>query len=356
MGARLIAAACLLVLLAACSREEQVPQEPSGTLVSTALATTRDVPVTLRALGRVQSRVAPEVAAEVEGRILHLAVDEGDHVNAGDVIAQLDAAALELERSAAQAEASRVAALLANAERRVKRAADLQGKGYVAREALDDAEAERAVLAAQSRTVQARLAIVEDQLARTVIRAPLAGRVERRLASEGDYLLRGSPVVELATSGELRALLPFPEQQAAQLAAGQAVRLSSPVDPGRDASGTISELRPAVGEASRAVWVIVDIANPGAWRPGATVHGEIVVTTRANAVVVPLKAVVRRPAGEVVYVIEGARAVQRVVQLGERLDKEVEILTGVVAGERVAVDGAAYLTDNTAVRLAGDAQ
>jgi RND family efflux transporter MFP subunit len=352
MRAPLRTALLIVTLLAACTREEAAPPAEPSTLVSVATASSEDVPVRLRALGRVQSRVAPEVAAEVDGRILRLAVDEGDTVRTGEVIAELDRTALELERRAAEADAARIGALLANAERRVKRIAELQQKGFVAREPLDDAEAERAVLAAQARSAAARRSIVDDQLARTVIRAPLSARIERRLVSEGDFVRRGMPLVELATSGELRALLPFPEQQAALLAAGQSVTLRSPLDPGHTVNGTLSELRPSVGEASRAVWAIVDIANPGSWRPGATVNGEIVVATHTAAVVVPARAIVRRPAGEVVYVIEGSRAIQRVVQPGERLNGHVEVREGLRSGERIALDGAAYLSDGAAVRIA----
>jgi membrane fusion protein (multidrug efflux system) len=65
--------------------------------------------------------------------------------------------------------------------------------------------------------------------------------------------------------------------------------------------------------------------------------------------------VIRRPAGEVVYVIRDGRAEQRVVDTGERLDGLVEIIAGVAAGETVAVEGAAYLSDDAPVRLAGNA-
>ena len=236
----------------------------------------------------------------------------------------------------------------------MQRLTDLHRKGSIAREPLDDAEAERAVLEAQRRTAAARLSIVEDQLARSIVRAPFAGRVERRMVSAGDFVRRGTPVVQIATSTNLRALLPFPESQAPQLVPGLAVSLRSPVDPGRTASGTVAELRPAVGLADRAVWAIVDFENPGAWRPGATVFGEIVAATHAGAVVVPATSLVRRPAGEVVYAVEGGKAVQRVVTVGERLDGEVEIVAGVARGESVAAEGAAYLSDGARVRLAKD--
>ena len=99
----------------------------------------------------------------------------------------------------------------------------------------------------------------------------------------------------------------------------------------------------------------MDVDNPGEWRPDATVRGEIVLATHANAVVVPEQSLVRRPAGEVVYVIRDGKAAQRVVTPGERLDGLVEITAGLAAGDMVAVEGAPYLSDGAPVRLAGDA-
>lgn len=341
------------VLSGGCSRDEgKAPAQ--GTLVSVTEARTQDVPVLLMTIGRLESRAAPLVAAEIDGRVLELAVDEGDAVAAGATLAELDATAVTLELSAAQAELGRIAALVANAERRERRIRELNAKGSISQEALDDAEAQLKVLLAQRATAQARLRIVEDQHTKTVIRAPIAGRVQKRLVSVGDFVKRGAPLFEIATSGSLRALLPFPEPLAPQLAPGLAVRLSSPLAPGKTASGVIAELRPAVGAANRALWAIVDVDNPGDWRPDATVRAEVTVGTHANAVVVPEQALVRRPAGEVVYVIADGHAVQRVVTVGERLGGLAEITEGLSGGERIALEGAAYLTDGAPVRMAGE--
>jgi len=348
---------CLaLALPAGCSREkDEAPAAPTGTLISVTAARTQDVPLLLKSIGRLESRAAPLVAAEIDGRVLRLAVDEGAEIAAGATLAELDATSVTLEVRAAKAELGRIAALLANEERRVERFRTLAARELIAREQLDDTEAQLAVLRAQRDAIEARLRIVEDQLAKTVIRAPLAGRIQKRLVSVGDFVKRGSPLFEIATSASLRALLPVPEPLAARLAPGLAVKLGSPLTPGRHAAGVITELRPAVGAANRAVWAIVDLENPGEWRPDATVRGEIVLATHANAVVVPEQSLVRRPAGEVVYVIRDGKAEQRVVTPGERLDTLVEITAGLAAGETVAVEGAAYLSDGAPVRLAGNA-
>lgn len=350
----LIPALCLaLALGAGCSPDGPATEAVKpGTLVSVTHAGTRDVPVLLRSIGRLESRAAPLVAAEIDGRVLKLAVDEGEEVATGATLAELDATSITLEVRAARAELGRIGALLANEERRVERFRTLADRELIAREQLDDAEAQLAVLRAQRDAVEAKLRIVEDQLAKTVIRAPLAGRIQKRLVSVGDFVKRGSPLFEIATSATLRALLPVPEPLAARVAPGLAVTLGSPLTPDLHAAGVITELRPAVGEANRAVWAIVDLENPGAWRPDATVRGEIVLAMHPNAVVVPEQSLVRRPAGEVVYVIRDGKALQRVVTPGERFDGFVEILSGLAAGDTVAVEGAAYLSEGAPVRLA----
>ncbi len=353
----LIPTLCLVLALpAGCSgKKEEAPPAATGTLVSVAEASMQDVPVVLKSIGRLESRAAPLVAAEIDGRVLALAVDEGAEIAAGAVLAELDPTSVTLEMRAAKADLGRIGALLANEERRVERLRTLAARELVSREQLDDAEAQLAVLRAQRDAVEAQLRIVEDQVSKTVVRAPLAGRIQKRLVSVGDFVKRGTPLFEIATSASLRALLPVPEPLAARLAPGLAVKLGSPLAPDTHATGVITELRPAVGADNRAVWAIVDVENPGAWRPDATVRAEIVVAMRANAVVVLQQSLVRRPAGEVVYVIRDGKDVQRVVGTGERLDGLVEITTGVAAGETVAVEGAAYLSDGAPVRLAGDA-
>jgi RND family efflux transporter MFP subunit len=350
---RLVAA---VVLLSACSAEEAQQFSAPAIPVTVATVQQRDVPRVLRSIGRLQSRHAPLVSAEVEGRILRLSVDEGDAVRSADVLAELDTSAAALERDAARAEMSRVQAVLRNEQQRVERFGRLHAKGSISRESLDDAQAHVAVLQAQLAAAQAQLRIVEDHIARAQIRAPLDGTIEQRLVSAGDFVHRGSPLFRIATSASLRALLPFPEQQAAALAPGMDVRLSSPLAPGEAVSGVVSELRPAVGENSRAVWLIVDVANPGAWRPDATVQAEVTASVSRAALVVPEASLVRRPAGEVLYLVREGKALQRIVEPGDRIDGLVVVNGDIAAGDTVALEGAAYLSDGAAVRVTGEGE
>ena len=102
--------------------------------------------------------------------------------------------------------------------------------------------------------------------------------------------------------------------------------------------------------------VIAEVANPGPWRPQATVEGTVVIERR-DAIVVPLLSVVQRPAGQVVYRLragEPATVLEQTVGVGARQDGWIEIRAGVDAGTVVVAEGAHYLTDGAQVSVTED--
>jgi len=100
------------------------------------------------------------------------------------------------------------------------------------------------------------------------------------------------------------------------------------------------------------VMAIIDLDDPGKLRPKATLSGKVLVETRQQAVMVPNISIVRRPVGEVVYVISNGIAEARVIQTGIYDGGRVEIVSGLDGNEAVATDGAAFLTDGVSVKLA----
>lgn len=289
-----------------------------------------DVEVTEDTVGRIEAATAPTVAAEIPGRIVAVLKDAGDTVAEGETLARIDPTNY---RNAVQ----RLEALHGQQARTVRRFRDLVANQSASQNQLDEAEAQLSSLAAQ-------LSDARTALERTTVVAPVAGVIQRRFVSVGDFRGVGDPLFEMAALSRLRVTLPFPERVGDRLAVGQTVRLTV-------ASGTatvnssITELRPMVGTNSRALEAIVELDNPGGWRPGNSVTAKIVLATRPGQAKVPALSVVQRPAGSVVYVIDGERARQRVVEVGVRTNGHVEILSGLQPGERVVVDGAGFLTD-----------
>ena len=113
----------------------------------------------------------------------------------------------------------------------------------------------------------------------------------------------------------------------------------------------IAEIKAGVGATNRAVNVIVRLREQPGWHPGSTVNAAVSVDLRPRAIVVPEQSVVLRPAGKVVYLIVDGKAKQQVVGTGNKQKGVVEIVAGLRGGERLALDGAGFLSDGAAVNV-----
>jgi len=145
--------------------------------------------------------------------------------------------------------------------------------------------------------------------------------------------------------------LPFPEQVARKLHIGQTIRLTSFDRPDKVAPAYVKEIRPPLDNTTQSMEVIAELRGDREWYSIGSVRGEVVLGTHAGALVVPEQAVVLRPAGSVVYVVEGDSVREQVVQQGMQRAGEIEILTGLKPGETVAVDGAALLSGGAKVKV-----
>jgi len=226
---------------------------------------------------------------------------------------------------------------------------NLLAKKSISQERLDNGASELVAFKKQLAGAMARLGDNTRRLAKTSVYAPVGGWIEKRFVSKGDFVKQGAPLYLIVTAQSLRIVLPFPENVASRLRLGQSVRLTSPLTLDRSMDAKISQIRPAVNVHSRALEAIIYLENPGAWRPGGTINATVTIDRHENAMLVPAQAVVRRPAGEVVYQIDNNIAHQRQVTTGQYQGNLVEIISGLQGNERVAVDGAGFLTEGTPV-------
>lgn len=332
---------CLLgaaLLLPGCAKKPEEPKKgPQAAIITVTQAQTRTMQVLEQSVGEADSATAPKVGAEVAGRIIKIYVEIGDPVRKGQLLAEIDAADFS-------ADAKRLEAQATSQRKLTERYRELARKGFVSPSLLEGHEA-------QDVAAREQYARAAKNLSRTRIVSPVDGRVDSRLVSVGDWIDLGKPVFQLSTSENLRIRLPFPETAAQRIKVGQAVKLSTPTAPDAAVTGKIEQVRQMVGSTNRAFDAVVEVKNPGGWKPGASVNGAVVVEEHAEAVSVPEVSVVLRPAGKVVYVIDNGKAVQHVVATGVTQNGQVEILQGLKAGETVAVDGAGFLTDKAAVSV-----
>ena len=353
----LLLLAGLAVAVTACDNDDGNNGEdgnsgPSGVLITTEEAGMATVQVSETTIGRLTSKTAPSLTAEVSGPIEEIYVEEGQKVSRGDQLLQIDREPYELALAQARTDQRRLEVTLRTQRRELERNAELLEDGYVTQSQFDATEGEVESLEEDLEGARARVRNAERDLRKTRIDAPVDGAIDERFVSEGDYTSPSEPMFTVVSQDLLRVRLPFPETTAQHLAVGQPVRLRAPVA-GGEVEGNIGELRPGLAGESRTFEAIVNVENPGGWRQGGSVNAEVTIEER-ESIVVPAEAVIQRPAGEVVFVIEDDIAHQRQVEVGQRRADTIEIASGLEEGETIAVDGAGFLSDGATIRTGED--
>jgi RND family efflux transporter MFP subunit len=350
-------AAIAAALLAGCNREAESAKRagPPPALITATAVQPRTIEVGEQVVGSLESVVDPSLGAEVAGRVTKVHAFTGKKVARGDLLAEIDPQDFEIQSRGDAAEIARLQSLLAQQERVVERQQKLVAQGFISQNALDDATTQRAALREQITAARSRADQTRRNLGKARVTSPIDGEVEVQIVAPGDFVKVGDPLFKLVGMHRLHAHLPLPENADRIIKPGLKVRLSAPSDPGREIEAKIDEIRPTVVATSRALDAIVKFDNDGTFRGGGSVNAKIVIAVRENALTVPEQSVVLRPAGKVVYVVveqDGKlTAQQRLIETGVRQEGYYEVLKGLAPGDRVAVDGAGFLTHGALVTL-----
>ncbi len=362
-----IVAAGVLILLGLGFWVSQRPHArriaPSGSeappvRVATARAAHRSIPVVVDAIGTVRSRHQTQLSSRVLGDILEIRCVPGDEVARGDVLVLLDDR--DLVARAAQAEAHLRAREQARAEAEVEaqRARGLLPSGAGTQQQVDTATFRLATAAAELEAAAKVLEVARIERGYASIRAPFSGTVFERLAEPGDLAMPGRPILGVYDPRLLRLEAVVEEGHLWRLKVGDALEVRVEAAE-RIIQGSVSEVVPAVDPASRTGLVKIDLPRDPDLRPGMFGRARIVLAQR-SAVVIPRDAVVTRGQLELVFVVvpESARAEMRLVRLGEPIPDgagapvDIEVLSGLEAGERVVRAGDASLRDGARVEPA----
>ena len=347
---RLSSLVFLTLLLVACGdnepKKKSIKKEIYITTSKVTLTTFEDKET---AIGSIKGIIDPTVSAEISGTVIKLYARTGSLVAKGDLLAEIDEKNYKYELTLARAEVRRLKTRLANQEKTYERNKKLVAKKFISSNALDAILTEKIETSEELEVALSKRDIAQSSFEKTKIYAPISGRIEKQIPSIGDFLKVGDPVFQVVNNKKLRAHIPFPEKLVSKLKAGTPIILKSPTSP-NEITSKIAELKPKLMSDSRSIDVIADIENQLDWQPGASVKGTIVFSTR-QGLAVPEQSVVLRPAGQVVYVVNGDKVEQRNVEMGINQNGVIEIISGLEPSEIVALDGAGYLTDQTKVNI-----
>src|SRR5690554_5468368 len=303
-----------------------------------------------QAIATISATRSPQVGAEVDGIVQRLTVDEGTMVRENDLLAIIEDTEHQLNYRSAQADMRHIDVQIEQRNREVARLERLHEGGSASQLTLEEAQSDVTKLELERVIAQAEFERAERRLAKTRVLAPYGGVISARYTSEGDHVSEGTTLFELIDYSRLRIRIVLPESYLNRLAEGLEVRLWREGEEQTPTSAVIDRLTPSIDGSNRAVTALSYVENaPQTWRSGGSLRAEVVLESR-EALLVPPEAIVRRPAGLVVYLLDDANVRERAVETGMRTRDWVEIRSGLAAGDLVVADGAGFLTDGASVQ------
>lgn len=352
-------------------------RRPKATPVQLATVGREDLQAKVTANGKVQAQRKVEISATIPGQITQLAVDEGDVVEKGQFLLQIDATnpravarSSEFSMQALRKEIDSARATRDQARIDVERAeinyqAGIVPLAEVQRARTARATAEAALLATEQRVEQARATLegARDTLAKTTVRSPIDGVVTARRVEEGEVAVIGvqnSPGTVLLTISDMSVVEPemeVDETSIPTVAVGQQALLRVDAYPNQTFDGVVTEVgsspilgtNPAVEAIKFKVKIRVKNPPPGI-KPGLSVQADILTGFRSRALTVPIQALVlrekeRKGGGtpkpgeprdeEGVWVVDKGKVAFRPIKVGMLGELSLEVLAGLSGGERI---------------------
>ncbi len=372
-------------------------QEDGPVAVEAAIARPGSVEEALEYTGTTQPVQEATVRSQVDGQLRSLTVDVGDPVGAGEVLGQVDDTLLQVSVNEAQAELTSRQSEVAQAEAEVSdvqtsyeeakaelqqaqidanRLRQLANAGAISFQEAEQAElalslAEQALRSAeqQIRTreqavnavkgrVEAQQAVVtqaQEQLSYTAVQAPFSGVVLEKNVEAGDYVQTGTDIVRIGSLDTIEVTVQLSELDLSRINPGQSVQVRFDALPGQEFTGQVSRIAPIADTVSRQLPVQITLPNPNGRIGGGLLARVQFTPTGASQIVVLEEAVQDIDSNPQIFIVteneSGATVSSRTVQLGDRANGEVEILSGLEPNETYVVTSDRPLEDGQAVRL-----
>jgi len=313
-------------------------QRSAPPAVVVAQAAVKSFPLSAEALGNAKANESVDIRPKITATLTEILFEEGQEVEAGDVLVKLDNLEQVADLAAAQA-------ALVDSESSYRRSSELFKSNVVSKSQLLQDEARKIA-------DEAMVSVAQKRLADTVVRAPFAGRIGLRRVSIGSLVGPDTVITTLDDTHIIKVDFDLPEIYLSRIEPGLKVLAYSAAFPDHEFAGSVSSVDTRVDPVSRTVRVRSIMPNiDGHLRPGMFLTVNLLNDT-IEALVIPERALIPERSIQSVYVVgENQLVEKRAVQIGRRRPGEVEIIEGLNAGETVIVDGTQKAREGQAVTI-----
>jgi len=335
--------------------------------VETALATRTNVPIYLQGLGAVQAFYTVKITPQVNGQLLKVGFVEGQMVNKGDLIAQIDPRTYQAALEQATATKAKDAAQLANAERDLKRYRTLAPENLTSRQTLDTQQAQVAQFKAQLKVDQAAIDSARTELDYTTIRSPIRGLTGIRMVDPGNivHATDTTPIVVITQVQPITVIFTLPEGELYEVQSAMAKGPVGVVALPRGAEahgkamfdrGTINLIDNQIDQDTGTIRLKATFLNPHKtlW-PGEFVTARTLLKTDHDVLTIPSAALQRGPDGSFTYVVQPNDTVKaQPITTSEENGDTVVVSSGLANGARIVTSNQFRLEPGSRVQVIKD--
>lgn len=327
----------------------------------------------IQVTGSLEPKFSVDIKTQIPGLIQQVYVTEWVRVRKGQALARIDVAetAALVKRAEAAVESAKAGLAQAGvavtrAERERERMLKLKESGLATQQAVDDSRSEAEAARTKVDAARAQSGVAEGELHQTkarqdksLVTSPLDGVVALRDVNVGDLAsdaAAGKPIFRIVDNRLLNLTVTVSSADSARIKTGQPVEFSVDALPGRTFTGTVMFINPELSSADRSLKVIAEVKNvPELLKGGLFAKGRIITGRRSGVLQIPRSSVDRfDPAARTgaVYVVQNGIAHTRTVSTGSVTGEQVEVVTGLKAGEQYVVRGGFNLKDGDTVTVA----
>ena len=350
----------LLSAVACGGEHDTTPVLDNGPVVRVAAEIVRQdtVPVTVTAVGTTEPYARATPGTRLLGRVVSVLFEEGQHVDAGQVLVRIEKSDLNARRQQVESGLGEARAVLKNAEIQVGRMRNLYREKAVPKQMLDEAETAFARAQSGVASAEAMLKEVDANLGYASVSSPLKGVVVRKFVQQGDMAAPGAPLFTVEQQDPMKVIVNVGEQNLPHIQISQSALVTFEAfgsKKGHSLTGQVETIIPLADPHSRTFQVRVVLSNAdGLLQSGMFVRVQFHKDNRPG-VLVPVQAVVQEGQLQGVYVIDNDRVHLKWVRLGKTFGDRVEVISGLQAGERIAISGLQALRDGSKVEVVGNA-
>jgi len=358
-----IAAAALLIFSGACKKDGPAAVAAGRGRVQFPVdvekVQVQSLVYAVTAVGSVEAFEKVQVTARVSGAVDRVLFSEGEYAKAGQTLVEIETERYSLAVESAQASYEKAEASKADAEAGLKRRETVikETPGLIPGEEVETWRTK--VLTAASDVAEKRSALNQAKLnlRDAFVKAPIPGVIQTRTVQTGQFVQTGTVLATLVRRDPLLLRFRVPERDAARIKPGQQARFRVRED-SREFTAKVVHVAESADDTSRLVDITANIDDPSdrTLRPGSFAEITVPVASATEAPVIPVAAVRPSERGFLAYVVEGDKAVERILTLGMRsADGRVEVLSGLSGGESLVVRGAEALSNGVTVRIGAPA-